>query len=213
MSSAHRTLVILLHGVGANRADLATLGDALRGFLPDAAFASPNAPNPFDGGGLGRQWFSVVGVNEANRAGRVEQARAGFDRTVAQEIEKAGFDGRLDRVAFFGFSQGAIMSLDAIATGRWQIGAVVAASGRLALPLGPTAAFKTPVLLLHGERDDVVPVEETLRATRILKNAGFEVDARVYPQLGHSISPEGVQAAREFLAAKLARSEAGGKEA
>ena len=65
-----------------------------------------------------------------------------------------------------------------IDTGRWQIGAVVAASGRLALPLGPTAAIKTPVLLLHGERDDVVPVEETLRATRILKNAGFEVDAR-----------------------------------
>ena len=162
---------------------------------------------------MGRQWFSVVGVKAANRAERVEQARAGFDRIVAQEIEKAGFRGRLDRVALFGFSQGAIMSLDAIATGRWPVGAVVAASGQLAVPLGPTPAFTTPVLLLHGERDDVVPVEETLRANRILKSAGFAVDARVYPNLGHSISPEGVQAAGEFLAAKLARSEAGGKEA
>ena len=105
MSSAHQNLVILLHGVGSNGADFAALGKALQGFLPDAAFAPPNAPNPFDGGGLGRQWFSVVGVNAANRAERVEQARAGFDRIVAQEIEKAGFRGRLDRVALFGFSQ------------------------------------------------------------------------------------------------------------
>ncbi len=79
MSSAHENLVILLHGVGSNGADFAGLGKALQGFLPDAAFAPPNAPNPFDGGGLGRQWFSVVGVNAANRAERVEQARAGFD--------------------------------------------------------------------------------------------------------------------------------------
>ena len=126
---------------------------------------------------------------------------------------RSGGDGRLDHVAFFGFSQGAIMSLDAIATGRWPVGAVVAASGRLALPPGLMAAPKTPVLLLHGERDDVVPVEETVRANHILKSAGFAVDARVYPNLGHSISPEGVQAAGEFLAAKLARSEAGGEEA
>ena len=143
MASA-QNLVIFLHGVGANGADLAAFSGALQGFLPDAAFASPDAPNPFDGGGLGRQWFSVVGINTANRAQRVEQARAGFDRIVAQEIEKAGFGARPESVAFFGFSQGAIMSLDAIATGRWPIGAVVAASGRLALPPGPMTASKTP---------------------------------------------------------------------
>ena len=201
---SRQNLVIVLHGVGANGANLATVGETLRGFLPDAAFAAPDAPNPFDGGGSGRQWFSVVGINTANRAQRVEQARAGFDRIVAQEIEKAGFDGRLNRVAFFGFSQGAIMSLDAIATGRWPIGAVVAASGRLAFRPGPMAATKTPVLLLHGGRDDVVSAQETVQANRILKNAGFEVDMRVYPELGHAVSPDGLQAAGEFLAAKLA---------
>ena len=97
------------------------------------------------------------------------------------------------------------MSLDAIATGRWPIGAVVAASGRTALPPGPMTASKTPVLLLDGERDDVVPVQETVQANRILKNAGFEIEMRVYPELGHTISPDGLQEAGEFLAAKLAR--------
>ena len=192
-----------MHGVGANGTDLAPLGAGLRGFLPNAVFAAPDAPSPFDGGGSARQWFSVVGIDTAVRAERVKQARAGFDRIVAQEIEKAGFGARPESVGFFGFSQGAIMSLDAIATGRWRIGAVVAASGRLALPPGPTAASGTPVLLLHGERDDVAPAQETVRAEHVLKNAGFEVEARIHPSLGHSVSPQGVQAAGRFLAAKL----------
>jgi phospholipase/carboxylesterase len=200
-----QNLLILLHGVGASGTDLAPLGEALRGFLPDTVFAAPDAPSPFDGGVFGRQWFSVVGINSAIRAQRVAQARAGFDRVVAREIEKAGFGARPESVAFFGISQGAIMSLDAIASGRWRIGAVVAASGRLALPPGPTAASKTPVLLLHGERDDVVPVQEAVQANRILKDAGFEVEGKIYPALGHSVSPEGVQAAGDFLGAKLAR--------
>ena len=199
MSSAE-SLVIMLHGVGASGADLAPLSGPLKRFLPNAAFASPDAPNPFGGAPSGRQWFSIAGVSDANRAQRIAGARAGFDRVVAHEIEKAGLADRLDRVAFFGFSQGAILSLDAIADGRWPVAAVVAASGRLVLPPGRNAAKGTPVLLLHGEQDNVVAAAETPRAERLLKDAGFAVEARLYPRLGHSISFEGIEAAGAFLA-------------
>jgi phospholipase/carboxylesterase len=90
---------------------------------------------------------------------------------------------------------------------------MVAASGRLALPPRPMVTSKTPVLLLHGERDDVAPVQETVQANPILKNAGFEVEMCIYPELGHAISPEGLRASGEFLAAKLARSSTGTDEA
>jgi phospholipase/carboxylesterase len=204
MSPAPESLVILLHGVGANGADLAPLGEALRKFLPESVFAAPDAPDAFEGGGFGRQWFSIVGINAINRAHRIEQARAGFDRVVAGEIEKAGFGGRLDRVALFGFSQGAIMALDAVTAGRWAVAAVVAASGRLALRPGPAPAAATPVLLLHGARDDVVPVEESIEAKRILESAGFAVAAEIFPALGHGVSLEGLEAAGAFLARSLA---------
>jgi phospholipase/carboxylesterase len=204
VSDKDESLVILLHGVGADGANLVPIGEALEGFLPDARFVAPDAPYPFDGGGMGRQWFSAVGVTDANRAGRVVEARAGFDRVVSSVIEKAGFAGRLGRVAFFGFSQGAILSLDALVDGRWPVGAVVAASGRLATAVGPKAALNTPVLLLHGERDDVIQASEAARAERLLKGMGFEVEAHVFPGLGHSVSPEGLQAARAFLSRKLA---------
>lgn len=205
MTSGSDSLILLMHGVGADGANMAPLADALAGVLPGARFAAPDAPNRFDGAASGRQWFSVLGVTDANRAARVAGARAGFDRVVADEIGRAGFSGRLDRVALFGFSQGAILSLDALADGRWPVGAVVAASGRLVGTPGPSPARATPVLLLHGERDDIIPASETPRAARILEEAGFSVEARVFKGLGHSLSLEGLQAARAFLARALAR--------
>ncbi|RBP16194.1 phospholipase/carboxylesterase [Roseiarcus fermentans] len=203
MPSAPDSLVILLHGVGSDGADMIPIGEALAGFLPGARFVAPDAPFSFDGGGMGRQWFSIVGVDADNRAARVAAARAGFDRVVAHEIARAGFGDRLGRVALFGFSQGAILSLDALVDGRWPVGAVVAASGRLVGPVGPNPA-RVPTLLLHGEGDDVIPAAETVRAERILGAAGLPVEAHVFPGLGHSVSPKGLQTARAFLSRALA---------
>ncbi len=182
---------------------MSPLCEALQPILPHARFVAPDAPEPFHGAASGRQWFSIVGVSDANRAGRVEKARAGFDHVVAREIERAGFAGRLDRVALFGFSQGAILSLDALLEGRFPVAAVVAASGRLATMPGPKPAVTTSVLLLHGDRDQVVPPAETVRAKEALSQAGFSVEAHLYPGLGHSISPEGLATAGRFLAKHL----------
>jgi len=198
------SLVVLLHGVGATGADLAPLVEPLKAFLPSTAFALPDAPAPFDGGGRARQWFSVAGVSADNRGQRVEAARDGFDRVLAATLAANGFAGRLDRVALFGFSQGAIMALDAVASGRWPVAAVVAAAGRLpgTGPL-PPAATPTAALLLHGEADAVVPPDESRCAAPRLKAAGFPVEARFFAGLGHALSPEGVAAAGAFLARAL----------
>jgi phospholipase/carboxylesterase len=205
VSGVNDSLVVFLHGVGATGADLAALAEPLSAFLPSTIFVAPDGPARFDGGGLGRQWFSIAGVTPANRQQRVEQAREAFDRIVSAAIAERGFAGRLDRVALFGFSQGSIMALDAIASGRWPVAAVVAASGRLPGVADPLpAAAATPVLLLHGEADAMVSAEESRRAATRLKAAGFTVETRFLARLGHSISGEGVEAAGAFLARALA---------
>lgn len=204
MSGVNDSLVILLHGVGANGADLAPLAKPLSAFLPATAFAAPDGPMPFNGGGALRQWFSLAGISPRNRQQRVTHARDAFDRVVAAAIAEHGLVGRLDRVALFGFSQGAIMALDAVAGGRWPVAAVVASSGRLPGVADPlAAAAAAPVLLLHGEADGTVPAEESRIAAARLRAAGFVVETRFFPQLGHSISAAGIEAAGAFLARAL----------
>jgi len=194
-----KSLVIFLHGVGSNGADLAPLGQAWRALLPETEFASPDAPEPFDRGGSGRQWFSVSGVTEANRPDRIAEAREAFDRVLSGLIAEAGLTDRVDRVALVGFSQGSIMALDALASGRWPVGAVVAFAGRLASPEPITPSTGTRALLLHGGADPIMPVSETASAEARLTDAGVSVERHVFPGVGHSISADGMAVAGSFL--------------
>lgn len=194
-------LVILLHGVGSDGANMAGLGDAWAGALPRTTFVAPNAPDRFN---AGYAWFSIVGVTEDNRPARVEAARPAFDAMLNEIIAQAGFTDRLDRVALVGFSQGSIMALDGLASGRWPVGCIVAFSGRLASPLPHQPAIGTPLLLVHGEADAVMPVMESAKAAAALEALGVEVQTLYLPGLGHSISASGANAAAEFIASKLA---------
>ncbi|MBO9123707.1 MULTISPECIES: alpha/beta hydrolase [unclassified Rhizobium] len=195
-------LVIMLHGVGSSGNDLAPLANAWANTLSGAVFVSPDGPSP-SSFGSGYQWFSVAGVTEENRAGRIRDARPSFDAVIAAIVEENGFSGRLDRVAFVGFSQGTIMALDAVASGRWPVGAVVGFSGRLASPLPLEPATATPVLLVHGNADPVIPSTESTRAAAALQALGMKVETVIQPGLPHTISGEGAARAGSFLAEVL----------
>ncbi len=119
-------LVILFHGIGGSGARLMQLASSWRSTLADARFAAPDAPfsHPY-----GYQWFNIDGGQL--RADRVRSVGRAFDDTVANIVKREGFENALHRVAFVGVSQGAIVSLDAVATGRWEVGALVSFAGLL----------------------------------------------------------------------------------
>lgn len=198
-----RNLVIFLHGVGSNGADFAAIETPWSRRLPETDFASPDGPEPF-GTGPGFQWFDIRGVTDANRPGRVEDGRKDFDRTLASIIDAHGLSAQLDRVALVGFSQGSIMALDALASGRWPLRAVVAFSGRLASPAPLVPVIGSKALLVHGSADQMIPPGETERAAAKLAGLGIDVTAHILPGLGHAISPGGWTLAEEFLATNLA---------
>ncbi|QGU85817.1 prolyl oligopeptidase family serine peptidase [Erwinia sorbitola] len=195
-------LVILLHGVGSSGDDLAGLGDYWAPALPGVSFASPNAPYHFEHG-AGWQWFSLSGITPENRPDRVAAARVAFDQQLQAILEQHQMSDSLDKVVLVGFSQGSIMALDALVSGRWPVAGMVAFSGRLSSPQPFAPALNTPVLLLHGMADDVIPVQEGQAAEQRLRAAGVQVTSQFEPGIGHTISEQGAQRAVEFIAERL----------
>jgi phospholipase/carboxylesterase len=199
VSAPAKGLVVLMHGVGSNARDLMPLADIWSEALPDVAFTSLDGTDAFDGGFGGRQWFSLRDVNEANREARVSAAYPALRGVL--EAELAHWQVPFGRLALVGFSQGSIMALHHVAASAEGAAGVVAYSGRLASPI--VANNGTPLTLIHGEDDEVIPVRELEYAADAFSNAGYTVDAYVLPGIGHTIDADGVALGREALERSL----------
>ncbi|MGF6817702.1 phospholipase/carboxylesterase [Paraburkholderia atlantica] len=190
------SLVVLMHGVGSNARDLMPLADIWSEHLPGTAFVSLDGTDPFDGGFGGRQWFSLRDVDGANREARVAAAYPALRRVLDAEL--AHWQLSFDRLALVGFSQGSIMALHHVASSAEGTAGVVAYSGRLASPI-VSSNRATPLTLVHGEDDEVIPVRELEFAADAFSAAGYQVDAYMLPGVGHTITADGVALGRDAL--------------
>ncbi len=180
-------LFVLLHGVGASAHDVAPLAEKLRGAFPGTAFLLPDGSCPFDGGGNGRQWFSINGVTEANRPARVTGGMPAVHDIVRQAQRR--FDVLPSATALVGFSQGAIMALEFSAIHDGMVGRVLAFSGRFAR-LPDKAPEFTTLHLLHGAHDNVIPVSYAHAAYERLSSLQGDATLDIAATVGHEINPE-----------------------
>jgi phospholipase/carboxylesterase len=206
LSGQGRSLVVFLHGYGADGADLLGLADPLAAHLQDTVFMAPDAPDACPGTVFGRQWFPIPWID-----GSSEQAAAAGLAAATQALN--GFlDARMsdekigpEAVALVGFSQGAMMAMHVAPRRAEAVAAVVAISGRLLQPeaLVQDARVKPPVLLIHGDADPVVPFGDMAKAGQALTAAGFTTFGHVMRGTGHGIAPDGLSAALAFLQKNL----------
>lgn len=205
-SGTTKSVIVFLHGYGADGADLLGLSEPLAPHLPDTAFYAPDAPQPCSGNPFGRQWFPIPwldGSSEAEAAAGLEASAADLHAYLNGILEAEGIEA--DKLALFGFSQGTMMSLEVAPRMDAEIAGVVAFSGRLlrADKLMSDAKFKPPVLLVHGDADPVVPFEDMKKAAEALMTAGFETYGHVMKGTGHGIAPDGLGVALNFLRDRL----------
>jgi phospholipase/carboxylesterase len=188
-----RPLIVALHGVGSNARDLAA---ALAPLGPVAEVLALDGFDPFDGGGQGRQWFSVAGVTEASRPARVAAALPALIAKLDTIAAERGI--ARDDIILLGFSQGAIMTLAAVAGGLHH-GRAVAVAGRLAAPVLPVERAAT-VLLLHDRDDRVMPINLSVDAGAALDRAGHHVEGAWSAGIGHGIGAPTLSAIADWLA-------------
>jgi phospholipase/carboxylesterase len=205
-----RQLVILLHGLGADGNDLIAMAPLIGQILPDAAFVAPDAPQPCDMAPMGRQWFSLQTMSPDAVLAGVRDAAPFLDAFIDAEMARHGLDD--DRVALLGFSQGTMMALHCGLRRARSLAGIAGYSGLLAGPeaLAAEIASRPPVLLVHGEADELVPFAAMAAARAALEAAGVRVHAQPRPGLGHSIDQRGLGMGIGFLKSVFDPAAAGG---
>ncbi len=192
-------LVVLLHGLGSDGNDLISLAPYWQRLLPHARFVSPHAPFPFDMAPMGRQWFSLQDWSAEAMEQGARIAAPSLQAFVQGEIQRLALTPA--DVALVGFSQGTMMSL--FCAPRWEqaIAGVVGYSGALLAPgrLAAELRSRPPVILIHGERDDIVPISSMDTAIEALTDAQISVRGYRRPGLAHGIDMKGIELAGEFL--------------
>jgi len=205
---AARQLVVFLHGYGADGNDLIEIGRAWQPLLPNAAFVSPHAPEVCAMAGAGRQWFGLTFRDPQERWTGVNAAAPVLERFLDAELQRRNVPP--SALALVGFSQGTMMALHVGLRRAVAPAAVVGYSGLLALPSGAAAdavageiRSRPPVLLVHGDRDDLIPAQALFQAAQELAALGVPAEWHLSAGIGHGIDGEGLRHGGEFLARRL----------
>jgi predicted esterase len=186
-----RAAMILVHGRGATAADIMTIGSEL--MHPGFAYLAPQA--------AGNQWYpnpftAPLDTNEpylSSALGVLEALLARVEAAVPAQ-----------RVILLGFSQGACLTLEFAARHARRYGGAIGLSGGLIGPDGtprdyPGSFEGTPVFLGCSDVDPHIRKERVQEAAAVFGRMGARVTMRLYPGMGHTVSPDEIEAVREIV--------------
>jgi phospholipase/carboxylesterase len=200
--------VVFLHGYGADGNDLIDIGRAWQSAMPHAAFVSPHAPNPCGGNPMGREWFPLTDRAQSERWRGVVSAAPALNQFLDAELKRRNLPP--SALVLVGFSQGTMMALHVGLRRATAPLAIVGYSGLLVTEPNATPeslereiTSRPPVLLIHGDSDDLIPPQALFLATNGLAAVGVPVEWHLSAGIGHGIDQEGLRQGGEFIARRL----------
>jgi len=194
-----RQLVVFLHGYGADGNDLIGLAPVLGPLMPDVVFHAPNAPQPCEGNPFGYQWFPVSRLDPTLALAGARSAAPDIDAFLDEKMAEHGLDE--SRTCLVGFSQGTMMALHVGLRRARPLAGIVGFSGMLAGPeiLKDEIRSRPPILLAHGDSDEMLPHVLSERAAEVLRQNGVEVAVHIAQGVGHGINDSALSHAARFL--------------
>ena len=199
MSDKCSKLIFILHGYGADAKDLLSIAKYWQRFLPEIFFCLPNAPNICQINTRGFEWFDLMQTNEKKILEESLISQKKLKILIDNKLEKLNL--KFKDLFLVGFSQGTMMSIQYAISQKKEIAGVLGYSGKIFdyELLSKNLNSRPKIKFLHGNIDEIVPVEEMYKAVDFLKLNKFNVDYKVYDNLNHSISPEGLSDGLDFI--------------
>lgn len=192
-------LLVLLHGVGSDGHDLIGLVPFMQEALPNHYFISPHGVEPYDMAPFGRQWFSLKDRDSATISHLVKVNSVKLQKIIEDKQQDLGIKN--SDTILVGFSQGTMMASYLTLNQKEPFAAMVGFSGRLVKPTN-LINTSTPICLIHGLRDDVVPANQSNEFAKYCNGNNISCQLHLIPNLAHSIDGSGIQFALKFLQEK-----------
>ena len=201
-----KSIVVFLHGYGADGADLLSIGNVLSDHLPHTLFIALDAPTKCQMSPFGFQWFPIPemdGSSQAEAKNELDKVCIATNQWIDELIDEENVKAK--DVFLFGFSQGTMLSLYLGPQRVDTLGGIIGFSGKLINieSFKLKIVSKPPVLLVHGDEDTVVSPMSLTEAVKELLSLNFDVRQYVSVGVAHSIAPDGLREALKFLSEKM----------
>ncbi len=184
---------MLLHGLASDENDLLGLAIEL-----DPRFTVVTLRAPYETGYGGYAWFNIQFLPDGRRIMDERQAAASLEVLLAELASlKLAYPGK--SLLLGGFSQGAMMSAGVVAKAPESIVGAWLMSGRWLPVFGREKTnHRLPVLVQHGQLDELLRIEEGKELAQVLSSMGHQVQFEEYP-MGHQVSAHSIEDAVEWM--------------
>ena len=185
--------VVLLHGRGGSAQEILGLGAAFN--LSNVAYIAPQA--------TGHTWYPLSFLAPRNANEPYLSSALNKVKSVVRSLVDAGVNTQ--RIVIAGFSQGACLATEFVASQPAPYGGLVAFTGGLIGPPGslltsrPGELTNMPALLCSGDPDPHVPWARVEESAAVLTSMGAKVATKRYPGRPHTISAEELELAHALL--------------
>ena len=194
-----KNAVIFLHGYGANSNDLIGIANLWIESLPNTIFLSPNAPFECDFSPNAYQWFELTSISPDSIGDGLKKAGPYLNDYINHVSNT--YKVKEKNIFFVGFSQGTMMGLYHLCKRKNQCAGLLGYSGLLFENENFKSEIKSrfPIKLYHGKKDELINYQNSVEASKKLKDMGFEIDFNLSEELGHGIDDEGIKMGLDFI--------------
>ena len=191
--------VILLHGYGGDGKDISMLTLNWKRFLPNTIFLCPNGHEKCAINPIGYQWFDLTRDNPEYILEQSKKAEIKLNQFIEEVKNEYSLEN--SQICLSGFSQGCMMSINLGLTSSKNYNCIVGFSGKVINQedLIKRKTSSTKMLLIHGDKDEVVSPTFLLEAKDFLIRNNIEIETKMIKNCDHHIPVEASSTALDYI--------------
>jgi len=194
-----KSAVILCHGYGGDGKDISILANYWKAHLPETIFICPDAPEKCAASPTGYQWFDLIDQTPEQVLSKSLVAESKLNKLIDEVKDKNNL--LANQIIIGGFSQGCMISLQTGVKRKDTINSIIGYSGRIIDTdhLRKNIVSKPNIILMHGDIDQIVPVNSLLEAKDFFNKNNYKIESRIFDNCEHRIPTEGSSLGLQFI--------------